>query len=82
MIKFPNKLFSYHESVISKFPLIIEELGEYEISVTELYNRLKSHFSDIDDYIETLSCLFSLNRIELINSALKTKKYAERNNMR
>lgn len=83
MIKFPNKLFSYNESVINKLPIIIKELGDYEMSVRELYNRLKSHFSNIDDYIEALSCLYALNKIELSNNNLiKILNYAERNNLR
>lgn len=81
-MKFPNKLFSYNESVISKFSLIIKELGNYEMSVQELYSRLKCHFPSIDDYIETLSCLYALNKIELNNNLLKISSYAEGNNLR
>lgn len=82
MIKFPNKLFSYNESVISKFPIIINTLGCYEISVKELYDRLKPQFSNVDDYIETLSCLYALNKIEINdNNLLKLSSYVERNNL-
>lgn len=61
----PNKLFSYKESTLSKFPILIKCLINRPYSVEELYNTNKSLFLDIEDYTETLCCLYALRKIKL-----------------
>ena len=64
-MKLPNKIYSYSESTISKFIPIIEQLENKDETVTSLYQKIKKNFNDIEDYIDTLDCLFALNKIEL-----------------
>ena len=64
-MKFPNKLYSYSESTISKFIPIIEILETSDETVITLYQKVKKHFNNIEDFIETLDCLYILNKIEL-----------------
>ena len=64
-MKLPNKIYSYSESTISKFIPIIEQLENKDETVTSLYQKTKKNFNDIEDYIDTLDCLFALNKIEL-----------------
>ena len=61
----PNKLFSYKESTLAKFPVLIKCLNNRPYSVEELYNTNKSLFLDIEDYTEALCCLYALRKIEL-----------------
>lgn len=61
----PNKLFSYKESTLAKFPALIKCLNNRPYSVEELYNTNKRLFLDIEDYAETLCCLYALRKIEL-----------------
>lgn len=81
MINFPNKLYSYNESIISKFVVIINELNSCNATVCELYDKLNNHFPNINDYIDALSCLYALNKIELENNILKISEYAKRDNL-
>lgn len=64
-MKLPNKIYSYSESTISKFIPIIEQLENRNETVTSLYKKIKKNFNDIADYIDTLDCLFALNKIIL-----------------
>lgn len=61
----PNKLFSYEESTLSKFPIILKELKQNPLSVSELYKKTSNNFLDVDDYVDALSGLFALNKISL-----------------
>lgn len=81
MIKLPNKIYQYNESIISKFPIVMDSLKESEISIIGLYSKIQSSFVDIDDFIETLTCLYALNKIEVQNNILKIKTDAQRNQM-
>lgn len=64
-MKLPNKIYSYSESTMSKFIPIIGQLENRDESVTSLYQKIKKNFNDIEDYIDTLDCLFALNKIIL-----------------
>lgn len=64
-MKLPNKIYSYTESTISKFIPIIEQLENRDETVTSLYQKIKKNFNDIEDYIDTLDCLFALNKVVL-----------------
>lgn len=59
----PNKLFSYEESTLSKFPILLKEINLCSHTVTSLYEKTKSKFLDVDDYVDTLCGLFALNKI-------------------
>ena len=60
---FPNKLFTYSESVISKFPIILCELSE-PIAPIELYKRVSDRLTGVSEYLDALDCLYALRKIE------------------
>lgn len=60
---FPNKLFTYSESVISKFPIILSELSE-PTSPIELYKRVSDRLTGVSEYLDALDCLYALRKIE------------------
>ena len=64
-MKLPNKITSFKESSLSKFPIILECIQERDRTPLELYVKTKRNFESISDYIETLDYLFALNRISL-----------------
>ena len=64
-MKLPNKIYSYSESILSKFVPIIEILKISDETVFSLYQKSKKHFNSVQDYIDTLDCLYALNRITL-----------------
>ena len=43
-MKFPNKVISYNESIISKFPIILSKLEKKEYEPLELYKKVKAKF--------------------------------------
>ena len=52
-MRLPSKITSYGESTISKFPS----------GVFALYEATMKYFSSIEDFMDTLDCLFALQRI-------------------
>ncbi|MCR5663202.1 MAG: hypothetical protein K6G50_13915 [bacterium] len=64
-MKFPNKVIPYRESVIAKFPIILQYLETQDMMPQLLYSKVKSKFSDAGEFIEVLDCLYALGKIEL-----------------
>lgn len=65
-MKFPNKTILYNESVISKFPAILNRLSHGEMSASELFLALKpqTDFAGYAaDFIDALDCLYALGKI-------------------
>ena len=65
-MKLPNKVITYKESTISKFPAVLSCLKEQDMSPASLYKKVKSKVEDIGEYIDILDCLYALGKIELI----------------
>ncbi|MEI3336982.1 MAG: ABC-three component system middle component 7 [Clostridium sp.] len=64
-MKLPNKLYSYSESVISKFPVVLSILRkEGSLTILQLYDKVNRKIGNIDEFIETLDCLYLLGKIE------------------
>lgn len=64
-MKLPNKITSYKESSLSKFPTILECIQDCDMTPLELYAKTEKCFDSLCDYIDTLDCLFALKRISL-----------------
>lgn len=64
-MRLPSKVTSYRESILRNFPVVLATLSENEISPLELYLKIKKHFLTVEDYIDTLDCLYALNKIVL-----------------
>lgn len=62
-MRLPNKITSYKESVISKFPPILSALQEADTGVFALYKTTMKHFDSIEESMDTLDCLFALQRV-------------------
>ena len=62
-MRLPSKITSYRESVISKFPPILSVLQNSDMGVLALYESTMKYFSGIEDYLDTLDCLFALRRV-------------------
>jgi hypothetical protein len=66
-MRFPSKVTSYNDSILSKFPLIIKELILEDLTPEQLFIRLKSKLTNINELIDILSCLYALGGIILID---------------
>ena len=70
-MKMPSKVTPYKESVIAKFPVILEILEKQDLSTKELYVKVrKSKVKDITEFVEVLECLYAMNKIELRKEVL------------
>lgn len=69
-MKFPSKFISYKQSCISRFALFLDALQPCDLSVNELYKKMKSSTKNIQDFIEILDCLYMLGRVELKNGVI------------
>lgn len=69
-MKFPNKVTSYKESTISKFPDILKQLEKSDMTPSELYKKVKNKVEDIREFMEIMVCLYALNKIELEEGVL------------
>lgn len=63
-MRLPNKINSFNESVISKFPVFLHILEDGDMTVSELYNTVKLNTDDVGDFLEILDCLYALGHIE------------------
>ncbi|GHN59813.1 hypothetical protein ME806_01090 [Lactobacillus delbrueckii] len=60
----PNKLYSYNESTLSKFPVVLRELRVQPLGVHELYRRVIKKMDGVNEFIDVLDCLYALRKIE------------------
>jgi len=77
-MRLPNKINSFNESVISKFPVLLNILEDSDMTVSELYNTVKKNTEDVGDFIEVLDCLYALGQIEY-NAETRLLHYVSRN---
>jgi hypothetical protein len=73
----PNKFLSFEESTLSKLSLVINSIGG-GIELSELYKKLSTKFSGIDEFILTLDLLYALSSIT-IDFDTRIVKYVEAN---
>lgn len=66
-MRLPNKLYSYSESTLSSFPILLDHLQECPQEVFSLYKETEHYFYDLSDYLEALSFLYALNKVRLNN---------------
>ena len=62
-MKLPNKIISYKESVLSRFPLVLSVLSENPVGVYDLFELTKDSFTDIEEYMDTIECLYALKNV-------------------
>lgn len=68
----PNKLIKYEESIIPKAEKLILEIRKTEgISILKLYQNTTKILKDIDEYLEALCLLYSINYIKYENGGIK-----------
>ena len=76
-MRLPNKLYSYEESTLSKFPIVLRALRDSDSGVTELYERIKKSVPDMSEYMEILDSLYALGKID-IDDKEAVLRYVER----
>ncbi len=70
-MRLPNKLYSYEESIFPIFILVLREVEKKPYKVIDLYKKIQSQISCIDEYIETLDCMYAMGLIEYEEGVIK-----------
>lgn len=65
MIRLPNKLYAFGESILALFPTIMAALTDEPKTVLELCENLRSAILETTDYIDARALLLTINAIEL-----------------
>ena len=79
-MRLPNKVISYSNSIVSRFPDILEALMHRDMSPKELFELTTSGKKNMGDFLSALDCLFALGKIELIEEG-NVLRYADRNSV-
>ena len=69
-MKLPNKFITYKESIISKFPLVLNNLQESDLSIGDLYKKVRKEISGDQEFLDILDCLYVLNKITLVEEVV------------
>ncbi|MCI6329543.1 MAG: hypothetical protein MR775_01785 [Erysipelotrichaceae bacterium] len=69
-MKLPNKFITYKESIISKFPLVLNNLQESDLSIGDLYKKVRKEISGVQEFLDILDCLYVLNKITLVEEVV------------
>lgn len=77
-MKLPSKITSYKESVLSNFAPILDILAKEDSTVLALYGATKRHFIGIEEFMDTLDCLYALEKI-VLDEENEVIHYAARN---
>lgn len=80
-MKLPSKAISYSNSVLSKFVPVLDIIVRGNISPNSLYILTKKQFTNIEEYIDTLDCLFVLGIINM-NEKSEVLYYVKGNSLR
>ncbi|HEJ8111075.1 hypothetical protein K1Y38_25400 [Serratia marcescens] len=62
----PSKSIPLKDSIIYKMLVVLEENFD-TIDLIELYDKVSSSFSNLDEFVYSLDVLFILGKIELID---------------
>jgi len=73
-MRFPSKNTSLRESIVAKFPMVLDTLKKNDMSASKLFRVFKNRIEDIGEFIEILDCLYALGKLEL-NSETKFLHY-------
>lgn len=79
-MRLPNKINSYSESIISKFPVFLNALEQGDIPVSVLYETVRRQTDDVGVFLEILDCLYALGKIEF-NKETRSLHYVSRDQM-
>lgn len=74
----PNKLISFQDCILAKTVYILEKISDSDFSVIGLYEQVKTHFEDLNEYMLALDVLYVLGKIKY-NEGLQVIQYVEKN---
>ena len=64
-MRLPNKLYSYKASSLSLVPVVLAEIKDRPMPVSELYRRVKPALEDATDFVDVMDCLYALRAADI-----------------
>ena len=65
---------------MAKTIYILEKISDSDFSVIDLYEKVETHFEDLNEYMLALDVLYVLGKIKY-DEELRVIQYVEKNNM-
>ena len=64
-MKFPNKLYSYKNSVLYLLPEILNQIKNGHSKIDDLFLVMRPKLEDPIDFLLAMDCLYALNAVNL-----------------
>jgi len=66
-MKLPTKVTPYKKSILVKFSIVLNALQKENMTADGLYKKVKDKIKNVPEFIDTLTCLYALNKIDFID---------------
>jgi hypothetical protein len=63
-MRLPNKVTTFAESDLVKYPTVLKELECRDLSATELYTIVKPTIGSFNEYVSVIDTLYALGKLE------------------
>lgn len=64
-MQLPNKLYSYKSSTLALIPVVLNEIKNGPLPVSDLYRRVRPTLNDATDFISVMDCLYALRAADI-----------------
>jgi hypothetical protein len=64
-MQFPNKLYSYKNSTLALIPVVLHEVKNGPLPVSELYQRIRPYLNDATDFLSVMDCIYALQAADI-----------------
>lgn len=64
-MQLPNKLYSYKSSTLALIPVVLNEIKNGPLPVSDLYRRVRPVLNDATDFISVMDCLYALRAADI-----------------
>jgi hypothetical protein len=64
-MQLPNKLYSYKSSTLALIPVVLSEIKNGPLPVSDLYRRVRPTLNDATDFISVMDCLYALRAADI-----------------
>lgn len=67
---FPSKITTYEQSILSKLPILMNEIEVGERNINKIYMHTQNRFNSINEFIYAIDLLFILDVISEIKGEI------------
>jgi hypothetical protein len=63
-MRLPNKVTTFKESDLAKYPIVLMELERHDMTASELYVAIKPKLGSINEYVGIIDALYALGKLK------------------